>query len=85
MQIEIEIEMMKKHFHTKFRLYGYYSGKLLSEFKKIPNLSMQFYTKPSKACSFMQNFSSLACTQKDLDTFLKKISGFFRKNFLANS
>jgi hypothetical protein len=32
---------------------------------------------------FMQNFSSLVCTQTDLDTFLtifkKKILGFFRK------
>jgi hypothetical protein len=28
-----------------------FEEKLLSEFKKIPNLSMQFYTQPSKACS----------------------------------
>jgi hypothetical protein len=47
---------------------------LFSKFQKCPNLSIQFSTQPSM---FMQNFSSPASTQTDLDKFLT----FFEEKF----
>jgi hypothetical protein len=51
------------------------------EFETNPNLSMQFYTQPGKACSmFMQNFSTLACAQTDLDKYLTFFQDFLKEN-----
>jgi hypothetical protein len=41
----------------------------LSEFKTNPNLSMQFYTQPSKTCSF-----------HIFDHFSRKIQDFLKEN-----
>jgi hypothetical protein len=62
-------------FDNFWRKFQDFSGKLFSEFWK-PDYAILYLTLQTM---FMQNFSSLASNQTDLDTFLKKISGFFRK------
>jgi hypothetical protein len=43
---QMDLDTFLTIFEEKFQDF---SGKLLSQFKKNPNLSKQFYTQPSKA------------------------------------
>jgi hypothetical protein len=55
------------------RKFQYFSEEILSEFLKIPNLSMQFDAATNKACSC----NPLASAQTDIAKFLT----FFQEDF----
>jgi hypothetical protein len=61
-----------------FRKFQNFSEELLSEFPKIPNLSMKFIAATSKAC-LCKISAFLASTQTDIAKFLTFLEHIFEK------